>query len=110
MTNLLKLIKEKNYSEFIIALKKENIDLDIKDEYGNYLIEYILNTENLELIKKTLENQISLDIIDSNGNTLLYNLIKLNKIEILKIVIENSFSQVGINLLDKKKLVFLLWR
>jgi ankyrin repeat protein len=102
MTNLFKLIKEKNYSKFISALKEDNIDLDIKDEYGNYLIEYILNTENLELIKKTLENQISLDIIDSNGNTLLYNLIKLNKLDILKIIIENSFSQIGINLLDKK--------
>lgn len=104
MTNLFNLIKEKKYNEFKNILKSDDVDLDIVDKYGNYLIEHILNTENIDLIEFTLKQTISLDIIDNNGTTLLYNLIKLNKLEIIKIVLENSYNQIGVNLLDLRDL------
>jgi len=105
MINLFDKIKEQKYDDIIKIVKnEENIQLNVQDNFGNYLIEYILDTSNYELIKTILSKEISLDIIDNNGTTILYNQIKLNKINIFKLLIEKSSNQIGIQMLDKKDL------
>ena len=100
---LFKFIEDKKYQELISYIKSNsNIDLNISDEFGNYFIEYVINTHDIDLIKEIFKKEIYLDIIDSNGTTLLYNLIKFNKMNILKLVIEKQNSSIGISLIDKK--------
>jgi ankyrin repeat protein len=101
--NLFKLIENKKYDKLIDYIKtKSELDLNLSDNFGNYFIEYVINTYDIDLIKEIFKKEIYLDIIDSNGTTLLYNLIKFNKMEILKLVIEKQNSSIGISLIDKK--------
>ena len=103
MINLFDKIKERKYNDIIKIVKnEENIQLNIQDTFGNYLIEHILDTGDYELIKTILTKEISLDIIDTNGTTILYNQIKLDKMNILALIIEKSSKQIGIQILDKK--------
>tara|TARA_A100001015_G_scaffold321056_1_gene449881 strand:- start:453 stop:2603 length:2151 start_codon:yes stop_codon:yes gene_type:complete len=103
MINLFDKIQEKNYDEVITYIKQNpEIELNIQDKFNNYLIEYILNTNNIKLIKFVLLKDIMLDFVDNNGTTLLYNIIKFNKIEILELLIKSNEQQIGINILDKK--------
>lgn len=101
--NLFDLIKEKKYSKIITYLKNNpDLDLNIQDDFDNYFIEYVIDSNNIELISFVLSRSIFLDILDNNGTTLLYNLIKFNKLEILEMVINNDSSKIGIHILDKK--------
>ena len=101
--NLFKLIDDKNYNELLNFIKNNpDIDLNVSDEFGNYFIEYVINSDDIELIKEILKKEVYLDIIDSNGTTLLYNLIKFNKFMILKLIMEKQNSNIGISLIDKK--------
>ena len=101
--NLFEKIKKKNYNEILKYLKENpEINLNIQDETQNYFVEYVLDSNNMELIKFVLSRDIYLDIIDSNGTTIIYNLIKFNKIDILKLVINIESSKIGIYILDKK--------
>ena len=100
---LFDLIKQRKYKEVISYIKKNpDIDLNIQDEFNNYFIEYVLDSNNMELIKFFLSKNIYLDIIDNNGTTILYNLIKFNKIEIFELVSNNDSIKIGIDILDKK--------
>ena len=97
------MIKKRKYQEAINFIRdKSDMNLNIQDEFQNYLIEYVLDSNDIKLIDFFLSRNVYLDIIDNNGTTILYNLIKFNKIEILKLVINNNYSKIGIDILDKK--------
>lgn len=101
--NLFKLINEKKYDKLIDYIKNNpEVDINISDQFGNYFIEYVINSYDINLINEIFKKEIYLDVIDSNGTTLLYNLIKFNKIEILKLIIEKQNNSIGISLIDKK--------
>ena len=101
--NLFEKLKEKKYKYILNYLTNNpDINLNIRDEFGNYFIEYVLNSDDIQLISYVLTREIFLDIIDNNGTTILYNLIKFNKLEILTKVLKNDSFKIGIHLLDKK--------
>ena len=101
--NLFEKLKEKKYKDiFNYLTNNPDLNLNIKDEFGNYFIEYVLNSDDIQLISYVLTREIYLDIIDNNGTTILYNLIKFNKLEILRKVLKNDSFKIGIHLLDKK--------
>ena len=83
----------------------ESVCLTISEslKLNNKFIEYVIESDNFEFIKKVLEKEVYLDIIDNNGTTLLYNHIKFNKLKILQLLLENSKKQIGINLIDHKE-------
>lgn len=102
-TKLFNLVKEQKYDELLLLLKNNpSVNININDEFGNFFIEYIIETNNILLIKNILKKEVYLDIIDSNGTTILYNMIKFNKFEILKLIIEKESQNIGISLIDKK--------
>ena len=97
------LLKEKKYTKIENILEENpDIDLNINDEHGNYFIEYVIESDNHEFLKKVLEKEVYLDLIDNNGTTLLYNQIKYNKLKTLELLLKNSSNQIGINLVDNK--------
>ena len=51
---LFKYIKMQNWKEFENNLNN-TIDLNIKDEHNNYLIQYIILYNNLDILKKNIK-------------------------------------------------------
>ena len=103
--NLFNLLKNKKIESFkkIIKKNKKNIDLDIIDENGNYLIHYLINLNNFKLIEFVLENvKLRLDVLDIEGKNLTYFPIKYNYIDILELIIKYNDINIGISIIDKK--------
>ena len=98
---IFKLLKEHKYDELLDIIKSDkNIELDIKDESGTYLIQYIIIYNNKDLLTLLLTRNINLDIFDSEGKTILYYPIKFNYIDIVKILLLFNHVNIGIPLLD----------
>jgi ankyrin repeat protein len=97
------LIKNNDTSNAIKMLEDNKIsNLNIKDEHNNYLIHYIVNYNNIILLKECLKKNIRLDVLDNDNRTILFNIVKFNYTEILKLLIEHNKNLVGISLLDIK--------
>lgn len=107
--NIFTLIKENNFDEFEkIILSNTKLNLDIHDDSNNYLINYLINFNQIKIIKLILKKFIiRLDILDLDGRTILYNPIKYNNIELLKLLLEFNKKIIGISIIDiKDKLGF----
>ena len=97
---LIKENKFKNLEELIN--KNDDIDLDIHDENYNYLIHYLINFNQENLIILLLKKNIRLDILDIDGRNILYYPIKYNYIKILNILLEHNKKNIGIPIIDIK--------
>jgi ankyrin repeat protein len=103
--NLFNLIKNKKIDLFKKTLEKnkEKINLDIKDKYGNYLINYIINLNNKSILEFILKKyNLRLDVRDAENKNLLYIPIKYNYYDILEIILKYNKKSIGINILDRK--------
>ena len=99
--NLFELIKNHKYDKIKEIINMEtNIDLNITDKSGIYLIEYIIMYNNIDLLALSLTKNIKLDILTNDGYTLLYYPIKYNYIEIVKLLLYFNNINIGISLLD----------
>jgi hypothetical protein len=97
------LIKTNKIDKLIKMIENNEINnLNVRDENNNYFIHYIINYNNINLLKVCLKKNIRLDILDSDSRTILYNVIKFNYVDILKLLIEYNKHLVGISLLDIK--------
>lgn len=98
------LLKEKKYNKLIDYIKNLDNDtnLNIKDEFQNYLIENVINTNNIELLEEVLKKKVVLDILDNNGTGLLYRIIKFNNIDGLKLLLDANKVNIGFNIFDKQ--------
>lgn len=94
--------KEEQFLEYISNLSHEEIDVNIRDDNGNYLISFAIIMNNRRILKKLLEYNSRLDIIDSEGYGILYYPIKLNYIEIIDILLEYDKKTIGISLVNLK--------
>ena len=96
------LIKDNNFIKLKeLLLDNLDIKLDIYDKNHNYFINYLINLNQIEIIKIIcLKFTIRLDIIDSDGRTILYNLIKYNNIEVFKLLLEYNKKIIGISIID----------
>lgn len=106
MLELFNLVKQNKIEEVLsFILKNKILDLDMKDKNENYLINYIILNNQIELLNELLNKEniiISFDIMDNDGRTLFYYCIKYNFIEITNILIDNNRKSIGINILDNK--------
>ena len=107
--NIIFLFKNKNYKKIINIIKNsEIIDLDIKDENNNYFINYLVNNNNLKLlkiifklcIKKSINLRI--DILDNDDRIILYNCIKFNYIDMLNEILLYNKSCIGLSIINIK--------
>ena len=82
-------------------INDDTIDLDIYDSHHNYLIQYLVIYNLIDIIKIILSNRtIRLDIIDSDGRNILYIPIKFNYIELLNLLIATDKLYIGISIID----------
>jgi ankyrin repeat protein len=103
------LIKKHKFKEIYNLIKNNKItEFDIKDNNYNYFIQYIINYNQIEIIKLILKmnesNSINfrIDVIDSDGRSILYNCIKFNYIELIGLLIEYNKTNIGISIIDMK--------
>lgn len=79
----------------------QEIDLDIYDEYHNYLIQYLTTYNLVDIIGYIVKNRtIRVDIIDSDGRNLLYIPIRYNYIELLQLLIDTDKNNIGLSIIN----------
>jgi ankyrin repeat protein len=94
--------KEEQFLEYISNLTHDEVDVNIKDENGNYLIFFAIMMNNRRILKKLIEYGSRLDILDSEGYSIMYYPIKFNYLEIIDTLLEYDKKIVGISLINLK--------
>lgn len=94
--------KEDQFLEYLSTLNIDEVDVNLKDENGNYLISFAIMMNNRRILKKLIEYGGRLDILDSEGFSIMYYPIKFNYQEIIDILLEYDKKTVGISLVNIK--------
>lgn len=113
MDNIFELISKNEWLKLDNEIDKisDNPDenyINYRDKNNNYLINYLVLFNKVELIRKIIRKGGRIDILDNEGRTILYHAIKLNYIDIIKVLLEENrsiFSVSIINLKDKEGLI-----
>ena len=96
--------KEDQFLEYISHLSQDEIDVNMRDETGNYLIFFAVMMNSRKILKKIVDYGARIDIIDSEGYSILYYPIKFNYLEIIDILLEYDKKIIGISLINLKDL------
>lgn len=98
---LFKYIKNHEWTKFKSFLQKDDdIDVNIRDENYNYLIQYVVLFNKIDETKLLIQKGCRLDIIDTDGRSILYIPIKYNYVDILKLLLDFNKEVIGISLID----------
>jgi ankyrin repeat protein len=100
--NFIKNNKEEQFLEYISVLNKDDIDVNVKDEQGNYLIFFAIIINSKKIVKKLIEYGSRFDILDSEGYSLLYYPIKYGNNDIIEILLEADKKSIGMSLVNIK--------
>jgi ankyrin repeat protein len=92
--------KEDQFLEYISNLNKNEIDVNIRDDHGNYLIYFAIMMNNRKILLKLIEYNARLDVLDSEGYSILHYPIKFNYVEVIDILLEQDKKTVGISLVN----------
>lgn len=77
---------------------KSNIDPDIRDSAGNYLIHLLIYNNQIKLIELLLRLNPRLDVVDPDGKQICYLPIRYNQLNILKLLLEYNNISYGIDI------------
>ena len=98
---LFNLIKNHQYDKLINIIKTDDkLDLNIIDETGTYLIQYVILFRQKDLLALLITRNCKLDILDSDGRSIFYVPIKFGYNDIVKLLINFSNVVIGIPLLE----------
>jgi ankyrin repeat protein len=102
--NLFTLIKEHKYDIIKKYLEKldPSIDLNLRDEYNEYLLTYAILYNKIDIVKLIIEKGGKIDITDNENRSILYTCIKYGYDNITDFLIETNKNHIGINILDIK--------
>ena len=102
--NLFNLIKTHKYDELKKYLENldPSIDLNLRDEYNEYLLSYAILYNNLDLVKLIIKKGGKIDITDNENRSILYNCIKYGYEDIIDYLLNINKDNIGINILDIK--------
>lgn len=108
------LIKNQKFDALYNLIKTKQIkNFDLRDLNFNYLIQYIINynlVQIMELILKLNEKEyynIRMDILDTDGRSILYNCIKFGYNQMMDMLIEYNKKNIGISIIDIKDILGL---
>lgn len=99
---IIKKNKEEQFLDYIDNLTTDEIDVNIKDDSGNYLIYFAIIMNSRRIVKKLIEYNSRLDIIDTDGYTILYYPIKFNYNDMIETLLEYDKKILGISLINLK--------
>ncbi len=95
-------IKLQDWTNLLELIKTNDIDYNIRDQSGIYLIEYAILFNQVNIINILLEKNTRIDITDDYNRSLLYNVIKFSYLDILKLFLDKNKNTFGKNILDIK--------
>ena len=105
LNDLFKYIKNNELDQFMNYLSNmgpEDVDINGRDEAGNYLIFFAVIMNNREILWKLLDFGCKIDVFDSEGYNILYYPIKYNYPDILDVLLKYNIQKPGISLLNLK--------
>lgn len=107
-TKIFQLIKNNKWDDILKLLDNLKIDIDInmRDKTNNYIINYAIMYNNIDLVKKICELGGRVDILDSDERSILYFPIKYGYDELLNFLIQFNTNTIGINIIDIKDKFF----
>jgi ankyrin repeat protein len=82
--------------------KNKDIDLNIKDQNDNYLLQHALVQNKPKIVELLLEYGVQLDIVDQDRRSILYLPIKYDNILMIKILLKANKNNIGVSILDIK--------
>lgn len=94
--------KYEQFLEYISTLNKNNLDVNMKDDNGNYLITLAILINNRKIVKILIEFGSRLDFLDPEGYSILYYPIKFNYTDLIDILLEANKEIIGISLVNIK--------
>jgi len=100
---LFELIKINDWEQFanIINNDKDNlIDLNLRDQFDNYLINYAIINNKPLIVDLLISHGSKIDMTDENGRTLLYIPIKYNFFTIIEILLKYNKNNIGLSIVD----------
>ena len=99
--NLIKMHKYKEVEEILFSGKIENFNFH--DENNNYLIHYLIDYHQIEIINKLLNKKVlNLDVTNNEGRNILFLSIKYNNIEFIESLLKYNKLNIGLSLIDNK--------
>ena len=98
--NLIKNNKDIDFINYITKFPKDDIDVNIKDSNGNYLLSIAIIKNFIKIIEILLEYDAKTDIIDAEGHSILYYPIKYNYQEALELLINHDNKSFGLSLVN----------
>ncbi len=100
---LFNLAKNNMWDKFVDFLKKnEDVDVNIRDESNNYLINYAIVQNRSDAVSILISRRSNLDMTDQDGRSILFIPIKYNYNEIVKLLLYFNKINIGILLIDMK--------
>ena len=94
---LFDLIKKGLWSEFKkIISENENLDINIRDDNNNYLINFIILNNKKDILEFFLEKKCKIDIVDSDNKSILYIPIKYDYYDIVELLLKYESIIIGI--------------
>lgn len=100
---LFNLVKNHKWDKLIEFLKEnDDVDVNIRDDSNNYLINYAVIFNNLDAMSLLIHRGSKLDIIDNDGRSILYIPIKYGFIKMLNLLLYFNKTNIGISLIDIK--------
>ena len=103
LNTLFDLIKSRKEKEFIDTLHKidsADLDVNIRDSSGNYLIFFAVIMNSIILVEELVKYGARLDIINSDGFTILYSPIKFGYNEMLETLLKLDKTIIGISIVN----------
>ena len=100
---LFDLLKEHKWEEFSIILKDDlnnDINVNIRDNSNNYLIQYAIIFNKKEIVSLLINKGAKLDVVDTDGRCLLHYPIKYKYTGILELLLHFNSTNIGISLVD----------
>jgi len=96
--NLFNLAKKGLWDEFEkIITDNENMNLNIRDDNNNYLINFIILNNKTKLLEIFLKRKCKIDILDSDNKSILYLPIKYDYDEIVELLLKYESTITGIS-------------
>jgi len=83
-----------------IITDTKDIDLNIRDDSNNYLIQFIILYNKYDFIDIFVEKKCKIDIIDNDGKTIMFYAIKYNYYKLLEKLL--NIEYVGFPIIDLK--------
>lgn len=94
-------IKRHEWEKFIELIKdNEEIDVNVKDDTGNYLIQYTVLFNQKKALSLLISRGARVDVTDNDNRSIIYYAIKYGYTEILKLLLNFNSVSIGIPLVD----------